>query len=158
MRYLYLMFRKKKVRWMWDTEAKFNRTVQTILVEFPFTLRTDIYFSSPLSHWLLQSVVNFISELQEQMCRFQKEINNKIQEKKAQEFPVSSPPEAPTDQSPCMGSSRDRTPGQRRRPEGERRGQSSPHMQQQCHCGGQSVGIACSVAMDMGLWWLEFSQ
>ncbi|XP_056881222.1 liprin-beta-2 isoform X2 [Takifugu flavidus] len=30
-----------------------------------------------------ESVVNFISELQEQMCRFQKEINSKIREKKA---------------------------------------------------------------------------
>ncbi|XP_055010917.1 liprin-beta-2 isoform X1 [Boleophthalmus pectinirostris] len=91
-----------------------------------------------------ESVVNFISELQEQMCRFQKEINNKIQEKKAQEFPVSSSPEAlPEGQSPHMGPSRDRTPGQRRRPEGPRRaqapvGQGSPLMQQQCHCGGQS--------------------
>lgn len=28
-------------------------------------------------------MVNFISELQEQMCRFQKEINSKIREKKA---------------------------------------------------------------------------
>uniref|UniRef100_A0A3Q3N1J7 PPFIA binding protein 2a n=1 Tax=Mastacembelus armatus TaxID=205130 RepID=A0A3Q3N1J7_9TELE len=32
-----------------------------------------------------ETVVNFISELQEQMCRFQKEINSKIQEKKALE-------------------------------------------------------------------------
>lgn len=86
--------------------------------------------------------MNFISELQEQMCRFQKEINYKIQEKKAQELPVSSPPEVSADQSAYMGSPRDRTPGHRRRPEGERRGQSSPHMQQQCHCGGQSVGNA----------------
>ncbi|XP_072320653.1 liprin-beta-2 isoform X2 [Eucyclogobius newberryi] len=91
-----------------------------------------------------ESVVNFISELQEQMCRFQKEINNKIQEKKAQEFPVSSSPEGPgVGQSPHMGPSRERTPGQRRRSEGERRshapvGQGSPLMQQQCHCGGQS--------------------
>ncbi|XP_028331466.1 liprin-beta-2 isoform X2 [Gouania willdenowi] len=35
-----------------------------------------------------ETVVNFISELQEQMCQFQKEINNKIQEKKALESPA----------------------------------------------------------------------
>ncbi|XP_040894862.1 liprin-beta-2 isoform X2 [Toxotes jaculatrix] len=37
-----------------------------------------------------ETVVNFISELQEQMCRFQKEINSKIQEKKALETPADS--------------------------------------------------------------------
>ncbi|XP_069379017.1 liprin-beta-2 isoform X3 [Paralichthys olivaceus] len=37
-----------------------------------------------------ETVVNFISELQEQMCRFQKEINSKIQEKKALEIPADS--------------------------------------------------------------------
>ncbi|XP_035484936.1 liprin-beta-2 isoform X2 [Scophthalmus maximus] len=37
-----------------------------------------------------ETVVNFISELQEQMCRFQKEINSKIQEKKASEVPADS--------------------------------------------------------------------
>ncbi|XP_057708622.1 liprin-beta-2 isoform X1 [Corythoichthys intestinalis] len=45
-----------------------------------------------------ESVVNFISELQEQMCRFQKEINSKIQEKKASENPADggSPTPCPT--------------------------------------------------------------
>ncbi|XP_054626854.1 liprin-beta-2 isoform X2 [Dunckerocampus dactyliophorus] len=42
-----------------------------------------------------ESVVNFISELQEQMCRFQKEINSKIQEKKASENPADSGSPAP---------------------------------------------------------------
>ncbi|XP_061736737.1 liprin-beta-2 isoform X3 [Nerophis ophidion] len=42
-----------------------------------------------------ESVVNFISELQEQMCRFQKEINSKIQEKKASEIPADSGTPAP---------------------------------------------------------------
>ncbi|XP_051919429.1 liprin-beta-2 isoform X2 [Hippocampus zosterae] len=42
-----------------------------------------------------ESVVNFISELQEQMCRFQKEINSKIQEKKASENPADSRSPAP---------------------------------------------------------------
>ncbi|XP_058485690.1 liprin-beta-2 isoform X3 [Solea solea] len=37
-----------------------------------------------------ETVVNFISELQEQMCRFQEEINSKIQEKKASESPAES--------------------------------------------------------------------
>ncbi|KAM4744742.1 liprin-beta-2 isoform 2-T2 [Anableps anableps] len=47
-----------------------------------------------------ETVVNFISELQEQMCQFQKEINSKIQEKKALEistdsrFPVVCPTES----------------------------------------------------------------
>lgn len=43
-----------------------------------------------LPHCICQTVVNFISELQEQMCRFQKEINSKIQEKKALEIPADS--------------------------------------------------------------------
>ncbi|XP_037103665.1 liprin-beta-2 isoform X1 [Syngnathus acus] len=42
-----------------------------------------------------ESVVNFISELQEQMCRFQKEINSKIQEKKASENPADNSSPAP---------------------------------------------------------------
>ncbi|CAL9701770.1 unnamed protein product [Knipowitschia caucasica] len=95
-------------------------------------------------HHKAESVVNFISELQEQMCRFQTEINNKIQEKKAQEFPARSSPEASAEgQSPHMGPSRDRTSGQRHRALGERRtavtvGQSSPLTLPHCHCGGQS--------------------
>uniref|UniRef100_A0A8C2WDI9 PPFIA binding protein 2 n=1 Tax=Cyclopterus lumpus TaxID=8103 RepID=A0A8C2WDI9_CYCLU len=48
-----------------------------------------------------ETVVNFISELQEQMCRFQKEINSKIQEKKALELEMpadsSSPVVRPTE-------------------------------------------------------------
>lgn len=35
---------------------------------------------------LCQSVVNLISELQEQMCRIQQELSSKIQEKKAAEI------------------------------------------------------------------------
>lgn len=46
------------------------------LLVFPFT---------PVSPPLSQCVVNFISELQEQMCRFQAEISTRIQEKKALE-------------------------------------------------------------------------
>uniref|UniRef100_A0A3Q1I8J7 SAM domain-containing protein n=1 Tax=Anabas testudineus TaxID=64144 RepID=A0A3Q1I8J7_ANATE len=64
-----------------------------------------------------ETVVNFISELQEQMCRFQKEINSKIQEKKALEIPAdSSSPvacstESPEGQGPDSGSPCDRTLG-----------------------------------------------
>ncbi|XP_067343285.1 liprin-beta-2 isoform X3 [Channa argus] len=53
-----------------------------------------------------ETVVNFISELQEQMCRFQKEINSKIQEKKALESPVdsTSPVACPADSCEGQGS------------------------------------------------------
>ncbi|XP_042358950.1 liprin-beta-2 isoform X2 [Plectropomus leopardus] len=53
-----------------------------------------------------ETVVNFISELQEQMCRFQKEINTKIQEKKALEIPAdgSSPVACPTESTEGEGS------------------------------------------------------
>lgn len=81
------------------------------------------------------------------MCRFQREINNKIQEKKALESPAdSSSPEASTEvQSSNTGPPCDRNPG----PNGKAHllvGESSSHVEQQCHCGGQSVGNACSVA------------
>ncbi|XP_056268512.1 liprin-beta-2 isoform X2 [Pseudoliparis swirei] len=55
-----------------------------------------------------ETVVNFISELQEQMCRFQKEINSKIQEKKALELETpadsSSPAARPTESAQGAGS------------------------------------------------------
>ncbi|TNN75806.1 Liprin-beta-2 [Liparis tanakae] len=55
-----------------------------------------------------ETVVNFISELQEQMCRFQKEINSKIQEKKALELETpadsSSPAARPTESAKGAGS------------------------------------------------------
>ncbi|KAK5935174.1 hypothetical protein CgunFtcFv8_020559 [Champsocephalus gunnari] len=53
-----------------------------------------------------ETVVNFISELQEQMCRFQEEINSKIQEKKALEIPSesSSPVACPTESTGGEGS------------------------------------------------------
>ncbi|XP_068439431.1 liprin-beta-2 isoform X2 [Clinocottus analis] len=55
-----------------------------------------------------ETVVNFISELQEQMCRFQKEINSKIQEKKALEMEMpadnSSPVVHPTESTKGKGS------------------------------------------------------
>ncbi|XP_062417761.1 liprin-beta-2 isoform X1 [Pungitius pungitius] len=42
-----------------------------------------------------ETVVNFISELQEQMCRFQREINSKIQEKKVLELEVPADSSSP---------------------------------------------------------------
>ncbi|XP_041639970.1 liprin-beta-2 isoform X2 [Cheilinus undulatus] len=51
-----------------------------------------------------ETVVNFISELQEQMCRFQKEINSKIQEKKALEIPADSSSQCPSEPSDNQGS------------------------------------------------------
>ncbi|TDH17156.1 hypothetical protein EPR50_G00005430 [Perca flavescens] len=67
-----------------------------------------------------ETVVNFISELQEQMCRFQKEINSKIQEKKALEIPADSsspvscgscPTESTEGEGSTIGPSCDRNPG-----------------------------------------------
>uniref|UniRef100_A0A665VD40 PPFIA binding protein 2a n=1 Tax=Echeneis naucrates TaxID=173247 RepID=A0A665VD40_ECHNA len=64
-----------------------------------------------------ETVVNFISELQEQMCRFQKEINSKIQEKKALDLPgdcnstVTPHTESTEGKSSSPGSSCDRTSG-----------------------------------------------
>ncbi|XP_039651820.1 liprin-beta-2 isoform X2 [Perca fluviatilis] len=67
-----------------------------------------------------ETVVNFISELQEQMCRFQKEINSKIQEKKALEIPAdnsspvscgSCPTESTEGEGSTIGPSCDRNPG-----------------------------------------------
>ncbi|XP_060924467.1 liprin-beta-2 [Limanda limanda] len=64
-----------------------------------------------------ETVVNFISELQEQMCRFQEEINSKIQEKKALEIPADSGAAVaccaePAEGGGCNpGSSCDRTSG-----------------------------------------------
>ncbi|XP_017159589.1 liprin-beta-2 isoform X4 [Poecilia reticulata] len=98
-----------------------------------------------------ETVVNFISELQEQMCQFQKEINSKIQEKKALEistdsrFPVVGPTESPEGRSKnftvsCDGPSGcmqklEETPD---RPLGNL-GEGSSDAEQLCHCGGERV-------------------
>ncbi|XP_028999617.1 liprin-beta-2 isoform X2 [Betta splendens] len=60
-----------------------------------------------------ETVVNFISELQEQMCRFQKEINSKIQEKKALETLADGTCTAPcsSDATEGLGPSCDKTLG-----------------------------------------------
>lgn len=109
-------------------------------------------FFSP--HCICQTVVNFISELQEQMCRFQKEINSKIQEKKALESEIpadgSSPVACPTESTKGEGSnpgpSCDRTSEEvPDGPDGDTHSlaESSSDAEQQYHCEEESVGTAC---------------
>ncbi|KAM9366580.1 liprin-beta-2 [Symphorus nematophorus] len=97
-----------------------------------------------------ETVVNFISELQEQMCRFQKEINSKIQEKKALEIPAdsSSPVACPTESTEGQGlnpgPSCDRTSGVTHKleeaPDGNTHSleEGSSDAEQQYHTGGES--------------------
>ncbi|KAM7423988.1 hypothetical protein PAMA_000378 [Pampus argenteus] len=100
-----------------------------------------------------ESVVNFICELQEQMCRFQKEINSKIQEKKASEINADngSPVACPTGSTEGQGSSPDpsfdRAAGVTHElqeapdgPDGNTHslGESSSYADLQWHCGGES--------------------
>ncbi|KAM8762918.1 liprin-beta-2 isoform 2-T2 [Acanthopagrus schlegelii] len=97
-----------------------------------------------------ETVVNFISELQEQMCRFQEEINSKIQEKKALEIPAdgSSPVACPAESAEGQGSnpgpSCDRTSGVTQRLEEASDGdtssleEGSSDEEQEYHCGGES--------------------
>ncbi|XP_059180028.1 liprin-beta-2 [Centropristis striata] len=97
-----------------------------------------------------ETVVNFISELQEQMCRFQEEINSKIQEKKALEIPAdsSSPVACPTeDEDSNPGPSCDRPSGVMHKleeapdgPDGNTHSleEGSSDAEQQNHCGDES--------------------
>lgn len=117
-------------------------------------------FLSILSFCFCQTVVNFISELQEQMCRFQEEINSKIQEKKALEIladsnsPVKCPNESDEDQVSEPGLSVcETTTGSIHKLEEapERPDGSTPILEeaagsdaeQEYHSGGESVGTAC---------------
>lgn len=124
--------------------------------EFPRLFLNISHFF--LSHCVCQTVVNFISELQEQMCRFQKEINSKIQEKKALEIPAdgSSPvaclSESTEGQGSDLGPSCDRTSGVMHKLEEATHGpdgnthsleEGSSDAEQQYHCGGERVGTAC---------------
>ncbi|XP_051740319.1 liprin-beta-2b isoform X2 [Ctenopharyngodon idella] len=54
-------------------------------------------------HHKAESVVNLISELQEQMCKFQEEISNRIQEQRALESLRDSGTREALDQSPDVG-------------------------------------------------------
>lgn len=94
-------------------------------------------------------MVNFISELQEQMCRFQKEINSKIREKKALETEAEGslnchlPAEAGEGQTSHSGTSCDSTRGPMLRAEEGPEGNGLRVSQQQDACGRDSVGTAC---------------
>lgn len=118
------------------------------------------FFSSIvfLPHYLCQTVVNFISELQEQMCQFQKEINSKIQEKKAlkmpadRELPMACSTESTEVQGSNLGMCCDRTSGGIPKleeasdgPDGNTHSprESSSDAEKRCHCRGDSVGNAC---------------
>lgn len=102
--------------------------------------------------------MNFISELQEQMCRFQKEINSKIQEKKALEIPADSSSLVACNTEPTKGQgsyhgpSCDRTSEVMHKLEdvpGVSDGNTAsldecgPDAEQDCHYAGESVGTAC---------------
>lgn len=100
--------------------------------------------------------MNFISELQEQMCRFQKEINSKIQEKKASEIipaecssPATCLAEAAKPDSSNHGLPRGKTSGAvhelEEEPDGSAHGLQDGDAEEQHHCGGESVG-ACPLA------------
>lgn len=110
----------------------------------------SIFFSP---HSICQTVVNFISELQEQMCQFQKEINSKIQEKKTSEsstdssFPVVCPTESAEGRGKNFTVSCDGPSGGMHkleeapdRPLGNLR-EGSSDAEQLRHCGGERVGI-----------------
>lgn len=90
------------------------------------------------------------------MCQFQKEINSKIQEKKALEFPTDSkfpmvcpsksnegqgkhvglPWEGPSDAMEELEEDSDR-------PVGNTHNLTEGSSEHWCHCGGESVGIVC---------------
>ena len=89
------------------------------------------------------------------MCRFQEEINSKIQEKKALEIPAdgSSPVACPAESAEGQGSNPgppcDRTSGGTQRLEEASDGdtssleEGSSDEEQEYHCGEESVGTAC---------------
>ncbi|XP_037835802.1 liprin-beta-2 isoform X3 [Kryptolebias marmoratus] len=99
-----------------------------------------------------ETVVNFISELQEQMCQFQKEINSKIQEKKALEFstdsrfPMVCPSKSNEGQGKHLGLSWEGpSEGTHKLEEDLDRAVGNTHnltegsTEHRCHCGGESV-------------------
>ncbi|KAM9410255.1 liprin-beta-2 isoform 3-T4 [Pholidichthys leucotaenia] len=93
-----------------------------------------------------ETVVNFISELQEQMCQFQKEINSKIREKKALEIPADSslPTVCPAKATESTLASNlrvscDRTSAVKHKPEDScSLEEDSSDAVRQCLCGGKS--------------------
>nr|XP_004539467.1 liprin-beta-2 isoform X2 [Maylandia zebra] len=100
-----------------------------------------------------ETVVNFISELQEQIYQFQKEINSKIQEKKALEIPndsrlpVECPAESSESQDSNLGVPCDKTSGIVNKLEDTPNGadgntttleEGSSDAEQKYYCGGES--------------------
>lgn len=129
--------------------------MRVTFAQIPSFLNLFLNIFLPLFIW--QTVVNFISELQEQMCQFQKEINSKIQEKKALEIPTDSrfpmvcPTESTEGQGPTQGVSCDRTSGGMHKleeasdgPDGNAHSlrEGSSDAEHPCHCGEESVGTA----------------
>lgn len=101
------------------------------------------------------------------MCRFQKEINSKIQEKKALEIPAdsTSPVACSTESTDCQGpnpgSPCDRTSGVMHKLEEAPDGHGgntqsledgSSEAEQHHHCGGESVGTACAHDLYCCVW------
>lgn len=108
--------------------------------------------NAPLVFFLLgrlgQTVVNFISELQEQMCRFQKEISSKIQEKKASGIisaaeSSSAAAAAAKVVAPDHIEARGNPSGLDAEADGRTRPLQDQDEEQQRRCGGESVGVAC---------------
>lgn len=83
---------------------------------------------------LSQSVVNLISELQEQMCKFQEEISNRIQEQRALESLRDSGTREALDQSPDVGLG----------------GSDAEECSCRCRSGGENVGRSSIT------WWIYF--
>lgn len=98
-------------------------------------------------------MVNFISELQEQMCRFQKEINSKIREKKALEtlangsldhqLPIEPSEGRASQAGTCSDGTRRPVHGLEEGPEEKGWRDDSSEAEQQDDCGRDSVGAAC---------------
>ncbi|XP_030233699.1 liprin-beta-2 isoform X1 [Gadus morhua] len=106
-----------------------------------------------------EHVVNFISELQEQMCKFQEEINSKIQEQRTlniqadiqtDSVEASCPPASHEGQSSALGLSCDRGPGEMHpladasgssdeNEDNDNLGESWSNADATCQCGEQSV-------------------
>ncbi|XP_040058773.1 liprin-beta-2 isoform X2 [Gasterosteus aculeatus] len=90
-----------------------------------------------------ETVVNFISELQEQMCRFQREINSKIQEKKVLALEAVCPTESSAGEGShcwlsCERTSEEVPEGPDGNTHGDSLGEASSDENQQYGCGEKS--------------------
>lgn len=75
------------------------------------------------------------------MCRFQKEISSKIQEKKASG--IISAAESSSAVAAAKVATRGNTSGLDEEPDGTTRPLQDQDEEQQRRCGGESVGVAC---------------